>query len=230
MATCHHEGVTGPDTAVLLPPPLLKPRLRGVLHQWACVGSLATGALLLVVADSSRARIAAAIYALSVTALLGTSAAYHRVNWRTASARRWMRRLDHTMIFVLIAGTYTPFALLVLRGPLATAILIAVWSCVVAGAVLKLLWVDAPKPLMAALYVAVGLVSVVAMPQLIDRLGIVAVCMIALGGALYVAGAVIYALGRPDPSPTVFGYHELFHLLVVLAAGCFYAVVLFWVL
>jgi hemolysin III len=134
------------------------------------------------------------------------------------------------MIFVLIAGTYTPFALLVLRGPLAAAILIAVWSCVVAGAVLKLLWVDAPKPLMAALYVAVGLVSVLALPQLIERLGIVAVSMIGLGGALYVAGALIYAFGRPDPAPAVFGYHELFHLLVVLAAACFYAVVLFWVI
>jgi len=225
------EGVSGHDAAALhTTPPLLKPKLRGVLHQWAAVASLATGAVLLIVADSPRARIAAAIYALSITALLGTSAVYHRVNWRTPSARRWMRRLDHTMIFVLIAGTYTPFALLVLHGATATGILIAVWSCVVAGAVLKLLWVDAPKALMATLYVALGLVSVIATPQLIDRLGILPVCVIALGGALYVAGAVIYAVRRPDPVPTVFGYHELFHLLVVLAAACFYAVVLFWVL
>ncbi len=230
MATCHHEGVTGPDAAALPPPPMLKPRLRGVLHQWAAVVSVLTGALLLIAADGSRARIAMAIYALSITLLLGTSAVYHRVDWRTASARRWMRRLDHTMIFVLIAGTYTPFALLVLHGELAAAILIAVWSCVVAGAVLKLLWVDAPKELMAVLYVALGMVSLVTVPQLLDRLGVVAVCVIALGGALYLAGAVIYALRRPDPVPTVFGYHELFHLLVILAASCFYAVVAIWVL
>jgi hemolysin III len=221
--------VTGPDAAAL-PTPMLKPRLRGVLHQWACVASLATGAVLLAAADSTRARIAMAVYALSITLLLGTSAVYHRVNWRTPSARRWMRRLDHTMIFVLIAGTYTPFALLVLHGALATGILIAVWSCVVAGAVLKLLWVDAPKVLMAVLYVALGLVSIVTLPQMLDRLGVVAVGVIALGGALYVAGAVIYALRRPDPVPTVFGYHEVFHLLVILAAACFYAVVVIWVL
>ncbi len=201
-----------------------------MLHQWAAVASIATGVLLVLVADGSRARIAAGVYALSVTLLLATSAVYHRVQWRTTIARRRMRRLDHTMIFVLIAGTYTPFALLVLHGPLATTILIAVWSCVVAGAVLKLLWVDAPKALMAAIYVALGLVSLVTLPQLLDRLGTVAVCVIALGGALYLVGAVIYALRRPDPSPTVFGYHELFHLLVVLAAACFYVVVVGWVL
>jgi hemolysin III len=216
-------------SAVVAPAPG-KPRLRGVLHQWACIASLATGALLVLVADGSRARIAAGVYALSVTLLLGTSAVYHRVDWRTAAARRRMRRLDHTMIFVLIAGTYTPFALLVLHGELATAILIAVWSCVIAGAVLKLLWVDAPKALMAAIYVALGLVSVVTLPQMLDRLGVAAVSVIALGGVLYLVGAVIYALRRPDPSPTVFGYHELFHLLVVLAAVCFYVVVVAWVL
>jgi hemolysin III len=221
--------VLAPDAA-LLPPPLLKPRLRGVLHQWACFASLLTGALLLVVADSWRARIAVGVYALSMTLLLGTSAVYHRVNWRTASARRWMRRLDHTMIFVLIAGTYTPFALLVLHGPLATAILIVVWACVVGGAIFKLLWIDAPETLVAALYVALGLVSAVTMPQLVERLGVAAVGVIALGGMFYLAGAVIYAVRRPDPSPTVFGYHEIFHLLVVLAAACQYAVVAFWVL
>jgi hemolysin III len=222
--------VVAPLVPRISTPPLVKPRLRGVLHQWACVASLGTGGLMLALAQTPRARLAAGIYALSMTLLLGTSAVYHRVDWRTESARRWMRRLDHTMIFVLIAGSYTPFALLVLHGALATAILITVWAAVAAGAVFKLLWIDAPKELVAGLYVALASVSIATLPQLIDRLGVLAVCVVALGGAFYVAGAVIYALRRPDPSPTVFGYHELFHLLVVLAAACQYAVVVIWVL
>jgi hemolysin III len=205
------------------------PKLRGVLHLIAFFIALPVGVALVMHAKSGTPQLGALVFAASVVAMLGASSLFHRIRW-TPSRKRWVCFLDHASIYVLIAGTYTPFALLVLRGPLAAAILIAVWSCVVAGAVLKLLWVDAPKPLMAALYVAVGLVSVLALPQLIERLGIVAVSMIGLGGALYVAGALIYAFGRPDPAPAVFGYHELFHLLVVLAAACFYAVVLFWVI
>jgi hemolysin III len=210
--------------------PILRPRLRGVLHQWAFVVSLLAGAVLLLEADSARARIAVAIYAASVAALFGTSATYHRVNWRTVAARRWMRRLDHTMIFVLIAGTYTPFALLVLHGTLALVILITAWSAVLAGAVFKLTWIDAPAWLIAGVYVACGWIVVFAVPQLTSRLGLAAVGALGLGGALYSAGAVIYARKRPDPIPTVFGYHELFHLLVILAAALQYAVVAFWVL
>jgi hemolysin III len=114
--------------------PLLKPRLRGVLHQWAFPASMAAGAALVLEADSARARIATLIYALSVAALFGTSALYHRIDWRTLAARRWMRRLDHTMIFVLIAGSYTPFALLVLHGTLGAVILVGLWSAALAGA------------------------------------------------------------------------------------------------
>jgi len=114
-----------------------KPRLRGVLHQWAFAASLATGASLVLEASSLRARLAVAVYALSVAALFGTSAPYHRVDWRTLGARRWMRRLDHTMIFVLIAGSYTPFGLLVLHGTLGAVILITVWSAAVSGGVFK---------------------------------------------------------------------------------------------
>jgi hemolysin III len=115
------------------------------------------------------------IYALSVAALLGTSAMYHRIQWRTQGARRWMRRLDHTMIFVLIAGTYTPFALLILRGTLGTVILVAVWSAALAGAMFKLLWIDAPSWLNAASYITTGWVALVATPQLLGRLGVIAV-------------------------------------------------------
>ena len=210
--------------------PSLKPRLRGVLHQWAFAVSVLAGIWLVVEAGSARARLAMAVYALSVAALFGTSAVYHRVNWRTLGARRWMRRLDHTMIFVLIAGTYTPFALLVLHGTLAAVILIGVWSAALAGAVFKLVWIDAPGWLIAATYVGIGWIALIAIPQLANSLGITAVGALALGGVLYSVGAVIYARKRPDPVPTVFGYHELFHLLVILAAAVQYAVVAFWIL
>jgi hemolysin III len=209
---------------------LLKPRLRGVLHQWAFPASLAAGVGLVLEADSGRARIATLIYALSVASLFGTSALYHRVDWRTLAARRWMRRLDHTMIFVLIAGSYTPFALLVLHGTLGAVILVGLWSAALAGAVFKLLWIDAPGWLIAASYIATGWVAVVAMPDLVSRLGVVAVGALGLGGVLYSAGAVVYALKRPNPRPTLFGYHEVFHLLVLIAAAVQYAVVAFWVL
>jgi hemolysin III len=207
-----------------------KPRLRGVLHQWAFAVSLVAGVGLVLEAGPGRARLAAAVYALSVAGLFGTSATYHRVNWRSLGARRWMRRLDHTMIFVLIAGTYTPFALLVLRGTLGTVILVVAWSAALAGAVFKLIWSEAPGWLMAATYVATGWIAVVAIPELVRRLGVVAVGAVAAGGILYSAGAVIYARQRPDPAPTAFGYHELFHLLVILAAALQYTVVAFWIL
>ena len=208
---------------------VLKPRMRGVLHQWAFPASVVAGAGLVLEADSARARIATVIYALSVAALLGTSAAYHRVDWRTVAARRRMRRLDHTMIFVLIAGTYSPFALLVLRGTLGVAILVGVWSAAVAGAVFKLVWIDAPGWLVAACYIVAGWVAVVAMPELAGRLGIAAVGALALGGIIYSIGAVVYVVRRPDPVPAVFGYHELFHSLVLVAAALQYAVVAIWV-
>jgi hemolysin III len=209
---------------------VLKPRLRGVLHKWAFAVSLVAGVGLVIEAASARARVAMAVYAVSVAALFGTSALYHRVDWRTLGARRWMRRLDHTMIFVLIAGTYTPFALLVLHGSLGTAILIAVWCAALCGALFKLLWIDAPGWLGAATYISVGWIAVIALPDLVDRLGPPAVGILALGGILYSVGGVIYARKRPDPVPSVFGYHELFHLLVIAAAALQYIVVAFWIL
>jgi hemolysin III len=208
----------------------IKPRLRGVSHQWAFFVSLVTGAALVLAAPRGRATAAAAIYAGSVAGLFGASALYHRVNWSTAGARRWMRRLDHSMIFLLIAGTYTPFAVLALDGPLATAILVVVWSAALGGIVLKLAWIDAPKWLVALIYVAIGWVALAAFPQLLSKLGVTATAMVAAGGLLYTAGALVYARRRPDPAPTVFGYHEIFHALVILAAALQYAVVAFWVL
>jgi hemolysin III len=204
----------------------VKPRLRGVIHGWAFPVSLLAGLLLIVfAANSGTERLALGIYALSLSALLGTSALYHRVNWTRPAARRWMRRLDHSMIFLLIAGTVTPFALLVLDGPLATALLIAVWGGAAAGTVVELIWIEAPKWVSAIVYVAVGMIGAVAFPAIIAEAGPLAGALILGGGALYIGGAVVYALGRPDPSPTVFGYHEVFHALVVAAAAAHYTAV-----
>jgi hemolysin III len=205
--------------------PAAKPRLRGVSHQWAFFVSLATGLVLILLAPNAEARVAAGVYSLSVCALFGTSALYHRINWRTLSARRWMRRLDHSMIFVLIAGTYTPFALLALDGRIATAILIVVWSGALAGVILQLVWVDAPRLLSAIVYLAMGWVALVAYPQMVDKVGITGTALVTAGGLLYSAGAIIYATKRPNPAPKVFGYHEVFHALVILAAALHYSVV-----
>jgi hemolysin III len=215
-------------TGAVQPP--LKPRLRGVSHQWAFFVSLVLGAVLVLTAPGGEAMVAAAIYAASVPILFGTSALYHRINWRTESARRWMRRLDHSAIFVLIAGSYTPFALLVVDGTLADVILVAVWTGALAGIVLKLVWIDAPKWLAALIYVVLGWVSVATMPDMSSELGLTATALVAGGGLLYTIGAVVYAARRPDPSPAVFGYHEVFHLLVIVAAALQYAVIAFWVL
>jgi hemolysin III len=207
-----------------------KPRLRGVSHKWACLCTVPLGAALVGVAGSARARIAMTVYAASLVALFGVSALYHRINWRSVSARRWMRRLDHSMIFVLIAGTYTPFALLALHGPLALAILIAVWAGALSGVLFKLVWINAPKWLVVVVYIALGWVAVTAVPQLLAAIGVGGLTLLGLGGLLYTLGAVIYAVKRPDPVPAVFGYHEVFHLLVIVAAALQYAVIAFWVL
>ncbi len=212
------------------PTPTLKPRLRGVSHQWAFFVSLATGVALVVAAPNGRATLAAAIYAVSVAGLFGASALYHRITWASAAARRWMRRLDHSMIFVLIAGTYTPFALLVLDGTLATIILVLVWAGAFGGIVLKLLWIDAPKVVIALIYVILGWVALAAFPELLDEVGITGTALVAAGGVLYTVGAVVYTLKRPDPAPKVFGYHEVFHALVIAAAALQYAVIAFYVI
>jgi hemolysin III len=215
-----------PRPAAAHPQVRVKPRLRGVLHQYAFFVSLASGTLLVLLAPTTRASVAAAIYAASVSALFGVSAIYHRVTW-TGPARRRMRRLDHAMIFLLIAGTYTPVGLLVLQGTLATVVLAVVWGGAMAGIVLELARTG-PRWLGVAVYLALGWVAVVTMPQLFVRLGIAGGLLIVAGGLVYSAGAAVYALRRPDPVPAVFGYHEVFHLLVVVGvAAHFLAISLF---
>jgi len=196
---------------------LERPRLRGVFHQYAFFVALLAGVVLVLVADAGRERLAMLIYAIALAAMFGVSALYHRVTWRSASVRKWMRRLDHSTILLLIAGTYTPFALLAFDGALGTAVLIAVWSGAAAGLVLNLLWIDAPTWVTAVVYITLGWVGAVAVPELVS-LGIAPAVLVFLGGALYTIGAVAYALKRPNPVPNVLGYHEIFHLLVIGAA------------
>jgi hemolysin III len=207
----------------------VKPRLRGVSHQYAFYVAVVAGAVLVLLAPPGRATLAAAIYAIGLAGLLGTSALYHRVTWRPR-ARRWMRRLDHTMIFVLIAATTTPFALLVLDQPMSTVVLVSVWGGAALGAVVQLIWIEAPKWLNAAAYIALGWVGAVAVPQIWTRAGVTAVVLLAAGGLAYTVGAIVYARRRPDPAPTVFGYHEIFHALVIAAAIAHFAAVALYAL
>lgn len=206
-----------------------KPLLRGVFHQYAFFASLAAGAALTVEAPGTKARAAAAVFAVAVAAMFGASALHHRITW-TPRRRRWTRRLDHAGIFLLIAGTYTPFGLLALSGSWRVAVLAVVWSGALAAIVLKFAWVEAPRWLAAAIGIALGWVAVVVFPQLLRGVGWAGTALVLTGGLLYTAGAVIYARKRPDPFPAVFGYHELFHALVVAAVAAQYAAVAFFVL
>ncbi len=209
---------------------LVKPRLRGVSHEVAFFVSLFFGAGLILLASTPKATLAVAIYAVSLSALFGTSALYHRVNWERPQMRRLMRRLDHSMIFFLIAGTYTPFALLALNGPLATAILVVVWAGAIAGAIVEMIWIDHPKWASVAIYMALSWVVVFCFPELWDSLGAVGGMLIVAGGVLYTAGAVVYATQRPNPNPAIFGYHEIFHAFVIAAAIAHFSAIAFFAL
>ena len=209
-------------------PELEKPRLRGVLHLYAAVVAVALGVALVLSTDGARERVSGTVFALSVVAMFGASALYHVPTWRPRP-RRWLRRLDHAMIYVLIAGTYTPFGLIVLSGAWRAVVLAVVWSGAAAAIALKLAWVDSPKWVATAIGIGLGWVGVVAFPQLV-RIGAVGTGLLLAGGVLYTAGSLIYASRRPDPAPAVFGYHELFHAFVIGAAACQYAAIAFFVL
>ena len=209
--------------------PANRPLLRGVLHQAAFFLAVGVGAVLVPYAHGTRASLAAAVFAGSVVAMLGASALYHRVTW-SSRMRPWMRRLDHAGIYLLIAGTFTPVGLLVVHGVLRNVILLVVWSGALAAIVLKFVWVTAPKWLSAVTGLGVGWAGVAAMPQVVQHAGWTAFALLAVGGLAYSVGAVVYALRRPDPMPTIFGYHELFHALTIVAVTCQYVAIAFFVL
>ena len=216
------------DASGALLPANARPLLRGVLHEVAFFVALVVGVLLVIYADGTRASTAAAIFATSVVTMLGASALYHRVTW-SVRVRPWMRRVDHAGIYLLIAGTYTPVGLLTLRGTMRDVVLGVVWSGAAAAIAMKFIWVGAPKWLSAVTGVALGWAGVAAMPQVAKYAGITAVTLLGVGGLAYTAGAIVYARRRPDPVPTVFGYHELFHALTLVAVTCQYVAIAFFV-
>ncbi len=196
----------------------LRPRLRGVFHQWAFVGAVAAGIVLVALADSPSEIVSSWVYAGALAAMFGASALYHRFPWQSAARRLWARRLDHSMIFVFIAGTYTPFALLCFSGTTQWLVLVIVWAGAALGLMLELVWIDSPRWLTAVAYLAVGWVGVLAAPQMFSGIGVSGSVLVIVGGGLYTLGAVIYATKWPNPFPRTFGFHEIFHLLVVAAA------------
>jgi hemolysin III len=205
----------------------LKPRLRGWLHTYAAAVSIASGAALIAVAAALRGGSAGAttgIYCGTVTLLFGTSALYHRLDW-SPSAHRLMKRLDHSMIFVFIAGTYTPIAALTLPRNAAIAVLVAVWTGAAIGVGLQTGWPSAPRWLSAPCYIALGWVAAFVMPDLLHNAGVAAFVLIIVGGVVYTIGGVVYALKRPNPYPGVFGFHEVFHLCTLVAAVCHYVAI-----
>ena len=213
----HEPGVTADA-----PPSLaMKPRLRGVSHEIAAFVFPVLGLVLVIVSPTAAIRWASVVYTLGVTAMYATSACYHRGHWSDATRLR-LRRADHSMIMVAIAATYTPIAVAALDSGTATILLTIVWTLAVAGVVVQMVWLHAPRWLGAALYIAIGWTALAFVPALWRALGVATFSLIVLGGIVYSLGAVVYATRRPDPAPAVFGYHEVFHALVIAAGLIFY--------
>ncbi|MFT5202446.1 MAG: hemolysin III [Candidatus Aldehydirespiratoraceae bacterium] len=209
-----------------LDPDSIKPHLRGRSHEYAFVVALTLAPIMIVAAPGIVPRFVIALYAVAIAALFGISALYHRVDW-SPPARARMKRLDHSMIFIAIAGTYTPIAVFALSSNTATIVLIAVWTGALMGIAIRNLWPDAPKPLAAAPYIAVGWVAAFVMVDMWRSLGPAGFTLVAVGGLLYTVGAFAYAFRRPNPWPQMFGYHEIFHLFVIAGAALHYISVAF---
>jgi hemolysin III len=202
-----------------------KPRLRGCIHVYAAVIAAIAGAALVSVSwsvESTRAGIATLIYTLTIVAMFTVSGTYHRVNWTSPTARKWMKRLDHSMIFIFIAGSYTPFALLALPERSGWILFWIAWGGAIAGVALKMCWPSAPRWVGVPLYLLLGWVAVWFIGPIMNGAGIAAMVLLIVGGALYSVGGVLYALKWPNPWPTTFGHHEFFHACTAVAAICHY--------
>ena len=205
--------------------PSAKPRLRGWFHQIAFFVSIPAGVTLIALAGGAAARVAAIIFAVSLTGLYGVSAAYHRGNW-SVGGERVMKHLDHSMIFVLIAGSYTPITLLALRPAWGITMLALAWTGAAIGVLVTVLRLERWHRVGFVMYLALGWLAVIATPQLIHSLSRVELGLLVAGGLLYTGGAIILARNRPDPRPAVFGYHEVWHTLVIGAGVCHFALVM----
>jgi hemolysin III len=203
---------------------LANPRLRGVSHEIAAVVSPVLGLVLFALARTTSARWAILVYTAGLTMMYATSACYHRGHWST-TARLRLRRLDHSMIMVAIAATYTPIAVVGLDLRSARVLLAVVWSLTAFGVIAQMLWLHAPRWLVAALYLAIGWTALAFSPTLWRQLGAISCSLLVLGGIVYSLGAVVYSTRRPDPAPAVFGFHEVFHVLVIAAGLLFYAAI-----
>ena len=207
----------------------LVPRLRGVSHAFAFFVAVVAAAIAVVVAPPGPARISVAIYGLGLISLFGGSALYHR--WPgPAKFKPILRRIDHSTIFVFIAASYTPIAVVVLHGPLTWVILVVAWVGAAVGVALTLGWIDATRAVQAGSYLALGWLAVIALPQMLEDLAPAPLVLFVSGGLLYSVGAIVYARQRPDPWPRTFGFHEVFHTLVIVAAAAHYVAVVGWVL
>jgi hemolysin III len=204
---------------------LTKPRFRGWIHAYSAGAAVAAGASLIAVSwavSSTRAGLATLAYTAATVMMFSVSATYHRVNWKSENARKWMKRLDHSMIFVFIAGSYTPFALLAMPPDAERMVLSIVWGGALAGILLKVCWPLAPRWVGVPLYLLLGWVAVWYTGTILHNAGVAAMVLLFVGGALYSIGGILYALRWPDPWPATFGYHEFFHACTAVAAICHY--------
>ena len=214
-----HQIVDGVSRA------LTKPRFRGWIHVYSAGTAVFAGASLVAVSwavASTRAGLATFAYTAATIVMFTVSATYHRVHWKSAAAQKWMKRLDHSMIFVFIAGSYTPFALLAMPPDAGRIVLWIVWGGAVAGTLLKMCWPSAPRWVGVPLYLLLGWVAVWYTGTILHNAGVAAMVLLFVGGALYSIGGILYALRWPDPWPSTFGYHEFFHACTAIAAICHY--------
>jgi hemolysin III len=206
-------------------PALTKPLLRGLSHQIAFFAACVASWHLVTQVEHPRNQAACAVYGASLCLLFGISATYHRVPWQSLQARQWMRRLDHAAIYLLIAGSYTPLCMCLDPKAQTLPLLKIVWAGALLGILKNLLWIGAPKPLSALIYVILGCAVIIDYTPFATAVGPQAMQKIALGGICYATGSIVYATRWPNPRPKIFGYHEMFHLLVIVAASFHYSAI-----